>query len=97
MEEEVSQAWQEVRNGGRSRRANDFEDKGEVMNEEGEEEGAEEEEEGHAGVAEGEELFFIVAVTAAAAAAAAAAAVGPEGQDAGAGGVCLEGVGECDQ
>jgi len=95
MEEEVSQAWQEVRNSGGSRRANDFEDKGEVMDEEGEEEGAEEEEEGNAGVAEGEELFFVVAVTAAAAAA--AAAVGPEGQDAGAGGVCLERVGKCDQ
>ena len=92
MEEEVSEAWQEVRDGGRSRRTNDFEDKGEVMNEEGEEEGGEEEEEGDAGVAEREELFFVVAVTAAA-----AAAVGPEGQDAGAGGVCLEGVGERDQ
>lgn len=75
VEEEVGETWKEVRDGGGTGCADELEDKGEVVNEEGEEEGGDEEEEGDAGVPEGEKLLLVIPITAATAAA--AVGVGP--------------------
>lgn len=70
VEEEVGEAWKEVRYGGGAGCTDDLQDEGEVVNEEGEEEGGEEEEEGDAGVPEGEKLPFVFPITTTAAVAA---------------------------